>query len=93
MQKLQAVLVFSTLLFVNLISAQQPAKTDAVAIFHQIQKLNFLGSVLYIAAHPDDENTRLISYLSTLMTIFIIIHIFNNLSLFKTLTKFFHNFS
>ena len=64
MQKLQAVLVFSTLLFVNLISAQQPAKTDAVAIFHQIQKLNFLGSVLYIAAHPDDENTRLISYLS-----------------------------
>ncbi len=64
MQKLQAVLVFSTLLFVNLISAQQPAKTDAVAIFYQIQKLNFLGSVLYIAAHPDDENTRLISYLS-----------------------------
>ena len=26
--------------------------------------MNFLGSVLYIAAHPDDENTRLISYLS-----------------------------
>ena len=64
MQKLHAVLVFTTLLFVNLISAQQPAKPDAVAIFHQIQKLNFLGSVLYIAAHPDDENTRLISYLS-----------------------------
>jgi len=64
MQKLHAVLVFTTLLFVNLISAQQPAKPDAVAIFYQIQKLNFLGSVLYIAAHPDDENTRLISYLS-----------------------------
>src|SRR5690606_14184850 len=30
----------------------------------EIEKLNFLGSVLYIAAHPDDENTRLISYLS-----------------------------
>lgn len=26
--------------------------------------MNFLGSVLYVAAHPDDENTRLISYLS-----------------------------
>jgi len=27
-----------------------------------MQKLNTLGSVLYIAAHPDDENTRLLSY-------------------------------
>ena len=43
---------------------QQPVKPDAVAIYNQIKKLNFLGSVLYIAAHPDDENTRLISYLS-----------------------------
>src|SRR5690606_27774649 len=31
-------------------------------IYHEIQKLNFLGSVLYVAAHPDDENTKLISY-------------------------------
>lgn len=31
-------------------------------IFLSLQKLNFLGSVLYVAAHPDDENTRLISY-------------------------------
>ncbi len=30
----------------------------------QYKKLNFLGTVLYIAAHPDDENTRLISYFS-----------------------------
>ena len=44
--------------------AQQPAKPNAVEIYNQIQKLNFLGSVLYIAAHPDDENTRLIAYLS-----------------------------
>src|SRR5690606_32522922 len=28
-----------------------------------LQKLNFVGSALYIAAHPDAENTRLISYL------------------------------
>jgi LmbE family N-acetylglucosaminyl deacetylase len=27
-----------------------------------LKKLNTLGSVLYIAAHPDDENTRLIAY-------------------------------
>ncbi|MFT2010180.1 PIG-L deacetylase family protein [Pontibacter sp. 13R65] len=29
-----------------------------------IKKLNVLGSALYIAAHPDDENTRLIAYLA-----------------------------
>lgn len=46
------------------VSAQQPQKPNAVEIYNQIQKLNFLGTVLYIAAHPDDENTRLISYLS-----------------------------
>lgn len=44
--------------------AQQPAKPNAIDIYTQIQKLNFLGSVLYVAAHPDDENTRLIAYLS-----------------------------
>jgi LmbE family N-acetylglucosaminyl deacetylase len=30
----------------------------------KLRKLNVLGSVLYIAAHPDDENTRLITYLT-----------------------------
>ena len=29
-----------------------------------IKKLNTLGSVLYIAAHPDDENTRLLAFLA-----------------------------
>ena len=44
--------------------AQQPKKYNSTEIFSQIQKLNFLGSVLYIAAHPDDENTKLIAYLA-----------------------------
>lgn len=44
--------------------AQAPKKNSTSEIYHAIQKLNFLGSALYIAAHPDDENTRLISYLS-----------------------------
>ncbi len=30
-----------------------------------IQKLRVLGSVLYVAAHPDDENTALITYLES----------------------------
>ena len=33
-------------------------------IYLGIRKLNVLGSVLYVAAHPDDENTRLIAYFS-----------------------------
>lgn len=44
--------------------AQSPEKWSSTEIFNHIEKLNFLGSVLYIAAHPDDENTRLISYFS-----------------------------
>ena len=32
------------------------------AIYQDLKKLNFLGSVLYVAAHPDDENTALISH-------------------------------
>lgn len=43
-------------------TAQAPKKPTASEIFHDLQKLNFVGSALYIAAHPDDENTRLISY-------------------------------
>src|SRR5690606_35824368 len=45
-------------------NAQKPKTYTSAEIYHQIQKLNFLGSVLYVAAHPDDENTHLISYLA-----------------------------
>ncbi len=44
--------------------AQPPASYSSTDIFLQLKKLNVLGSVLYIAAHPDDENTRLLAYLS-----------------------------
>tara|TARA_B100000795_G_scaffold263296_1_gene242252 strand:+ start:28484 stop:30970 length:2487 start_codon:yes stop_codon:yes gene_type:complete len=43
---------------------QLPEKPTTSEIYHTLQKLNFLGSALYVAAHPDDENTRLISYLA-----------------------------
>ncbi len=42
--------------------AQMPAKPSASELHQSIKKLNVLGSVLYVAAHPDDENQRLISY-------------------------------
>lgn len=33
-------------------------------ILQALKKLNTVGSVLYVAAHPDDENTRLLAYLA-----------------------------
>ncbi len=48
----------------TLLHAQKPKTPSSSQIYESIQKLNFLGSVLYVAAHPDDENTRLISYMS-----------------------------
>ncbi len=45
-----------------LVFAQKPAKPSAADLHQAIKKLNVLGSVLYVAAHPDDENQRFISY-------------------------------
>ena len=39
-----------------------PKKPTSSDIYDGIKKLQVLGTVLYVAAHPDDENTRLISY-------------------------------
>lgn len=44
--------------------SQAPPGWTSADMYLAIRKLNVLGSVLYIAAHPDDENTRLIAYLS-----------------------------
>jgi len=40
----------------------QPQKPSSAEIYEDLKKLNFLGSVLYVAAHPDDENTTAIAY-------------------------------
>jgi len=63
-------LPFALFLFIiNLISldklvAQTASDKNAATIQLKLEKLNTLGSVLYIAAHPDDENTRLIAWLT-----------------------------
>jgi LmbE family N-acetylglucosaminyl deacetylase len=44
--------------------AQKPKRWSAVDIHEAIDKLNVLASALYVAAHPDDENTRLIALLA-----------------------------
>lgn len=43
---------------------ESPEAKTASEILWSIQKLDTLGKALYLAAHPDDENTSLISYLS-----------------------------
>ncbi|TKC03300.1 PIG-L family deacetylase [Pedobacter cryotolerans] len=52
-----------TLLFPIFLNAQMQ-QMNAADIALGIEKLNVKGSVLYIAAHPDDENTRLLAYLA-----------------------------
>src|SRR3954470_23347563 len=44
--------------------AQTNPPADMVTIQQNFKKLDVLGSVLYVAAHPDDENTRLLAYLA-----------------------------
>jgi len=61
-------LVIALYLISKLTFAQQITWNSA-RILHEIQKLNTTGSVLYIAAHPDDENTRLITWLANEMKV------------------------
>jgi LmbE family N-acetylglucosaminyl deacetylase len=50
--------------FVPLFSQAQQAELNAAEIRQGLASLNVTGSVLYIAAHPDDENTGLLAYLA-----------------------------
>jgi LmbE family N-acetylglucosaminyl deacetylase len=45
-------------------NAQSYKQLNSAEIYEELEKFNFLGTALYVAAHPDDENTRLISYMS-----------------------------
>ena len=45
------------------VSSQPIRQPSAAAILRGIERLAVVGNVLYVAAHPDDENTRLLSYL------------------------------
>ena len=46
---------------VPIVSFSQTRQLSSGEIRLKLRKLNFLGSVLYVAAHPDDENTRIIT--------------------------------
>jgi LmbE family N-acetylglucosaminyl deacetylase len=52
------------LLFVALSSFAQQRPIDAAQLQLALRKLTVVGSAMYIAAHPDDENTALLAYWS-----------------------------
>jgi LmbE family N-acetylglucosaminyl deacetylase len=43
--------------------AQQVRPASSAQIYHELNQLKNLASVLYLAAHPDDENTRMLGWL------------------------------
>ena len=64
-------LTISRFFFLNLLfliatgaTGQAPRKPHAAEILLALKKLGVVGSALYVAAHPDDENTALIAWLA-----------------------------
>jgi LmbE family N-acetylglucosaminyl deacetylase len=64
MRKVLILLFFFLFTLSSLTFSQRPQSHSASEIEMMLDKLNVLGTALYMAAHPDDENTRLITYLS-----------------------------
>ena len=64
MRKILVLVSLNFFLLLSFLKAQTPQTINSAEIFLRLEKLNVLGSVLYVAAHPDDENSRLIAYLA-----------------------------
>ncbi|HEV2864122.1 MAG TPA: PIG-L family deacetylase [Pyrinomonadaceae bacterium] len=56
--------VLLLLLLFTLARAQAPVVRDAAETGLTLRKLGVTGSVLYVGAHPDDENTAMLAYLA-----------------------------
>ncbi len=62
----KTLLILASALLASANSLAQVSKPlNSAEILLGLQKLNTVGSVLYVAAHPDDENTRLLAYLAS----------------------------
>lgn len=57
-----AVLPAFITLIASLLGGNVQAQHSSSEIYQKVKKLSVLGNVLYLAAHPDDENTRFISW-------------------------------
>ncbi|MFZ9302744.1 MAG: PIG-L family deacetylase [Sediminibacterium sp.] len=56
--------ILSLLVGIVLLQTSMHAQQNAASIYAGIKKLGVMGSVLYIAAHPDDENNSFLPYLT-----------------------------
>ncbi len=63
MTNFRLLLALPVFIISNLFS-QVNTQLNSAEIIQHLKKLNTVGSVLYVAAHPDDENTRLLGYLA-----------------------------
>lgn len=52
------------LICIGFLKSEMNAQQNAASIYAGIKKLGVMGSVLYIAAHPDDENNSFLPYLT-----------------------------
>lgn len=59
-----SIFCLSNFIWPSHLAGQPPRIMTSSEIYDGLERLNFLGSALYVAAHPDDENTKLISYLA-----------------------------
>ncbi len=62
--KLIAILLIAITVSFSPVFGQTPPVYNSTEIYTQLKKLNVLGSVLYVAAHPDDENNSFLPYLA-----------------------------
>jgi LmbE family N-acetylglucosaminyl deacetylase len=60
----QFLILFTATLFSFFANAQSPKSASSADILQGLKKLEVFGSVLYVAAHPDDENTRFLGYMA-----------------------------
>lgn len=60
-----SILIFLIIFFTTSSSfARDVPPADIAVVKQKLEKLNVLGSVLYVGAHPDDENNYVLSYLA-----------------------------
>ena len=64
MDRCSCFLLVATLALTAPAEAQRTQMPNAAEIQLGLEKLNVLGSVLHVAAHPDDENTAALAYFS-----------------------------
>jgi LmbE family N-acetylglucosaminyl deacetylase len=61
---MRKVYVLFLLCVISIATVNAQDQLSSSGILQKLERLNVVGSVLYIAAHPDDENTRLLTYMN-----------------------------